>query len=296
MLLYFDDQERAAVELARAAGLQAVCVERHRFPDGEVRLRLPPPVPQRLVLFRSLHDPNEKLVELLLLAQTARALGARHLTLVAPYLAYMRQDMEFSPGEAVSQTIVGRFLSTLVDAVITVDPHLHRVATLQEVVPGTQAIVLTGAEILADLIVRRRQRPLLVGPDAESGQWVALAARRHGLDHLVCTKVRSGDRAVRVELPPFPVAGRVAVILDDVASTGQTVAAAARLLRAAGAASIDAAVTHALFAPDALEQMRASGVNEVWSTDCIAHDSNAVGMAQLLAQALEQAGAGLAAG
>lgn len=296
MLLYFDDQERAAVELARAAGLQAVCVERHRFPDGEVRLRLPPPVPQRLVLFRSLHDPNEKLVELLLLAQTARALGARHLTLVAPYLAYMRQDMEFSPGEAVSQTIVGRFLATLVDAVITVDPHLHRVATLQEVVPGTQAIVLTGAEILADLIVRRRQRPLLVGPDAESGQWVALAARRHGLDHLVCTKVRSGDRAVRVELPPFPVAGRVAVILDDVASTGQTVAAAARLLRAAGAASIDAAVTHALFAPDALEQMRASGVNEVWSTDCIAHDSNAVGMAQLLAQALEQAGAGLAAG
>lgn len=296
MLLYFDDQERAAVELARAAGLQAVCVERHRFPDGEVRLRLPPPVPQRLVLFRSLHDPNEKLVELLLLAQTARALGARHLTLVAPYLAYMRQDMEFSPGEAVSQTIVGRFLATLVDAVITVDPHLHRVATLQEVVPGTQAIVLTGAEILADLIVRRRQRPLLVGPDAESGQWVALAARRHGLDHLVCTKVRSGDRAVRVELPPFPVAGRVAVILDDVASTGQTVAAAARLLRAAGAASIDAAVTHALFAPDALEQMRASGVNEVWSTDCIAHDSNAVGMAQLLARALEQAGAGLAAG
>lgn len=296
MLLYFDDQERAAVELARAAGLQAVCVERHRFPDGEVRLRLPPPVPQRLVLFRSLHNPNEKLVELLLLAQTARALGARHLTLVAPYLAYMRQDMEFSPGEAVSQTIVGRFLATLVDAVITVDPHLHRVATLQEVVPGTQAIVLTGAEILADLIVRRRQRPLLVGPDAESGQWVALAARRHGLDHLVCTKVRSGDRAVRVELPPFPVAGRVAVILDDVASTGQTVAAAARLLRAAGAASIDAAVTHALFAPDALEQMRAGGVNEVWSTDCIAHDSNAVGMAQLLAQALEQAGAGLAAG
>lgn len=296
MLLYFDDQERAAVELARAAGLQAVCVERHRFPDGEVRLRLPPPVPQRLVLFRSLHDPNEKLVELLLLAQTARALGARHLTLVAPYLAYMRQDMEFSPGEAVSQTIVGRFLATLVDAVITVDPHLHRVATLQEVVPGTQAIVLTGAEILADLIVRRRQRPLLVGPDAESGQWVALAARRHGLDHLVCTKVRSGDRAVRVELPPFPVAGRVAVILDDVASTGQTVAAAARLLRAAGAASIDAAVTHALFAPDALEQMRAGGVNEVWSTDCIAHDSNAVGMAQLLARALEQAGAGLAAG
>ena len=268
--------------------MSAICIDSHRFPDGEIKLRLPAEMAQRVVLYRSLDNPNEKLVELLLVAQTARALGARHLTLVAPYMAYMRQDMAFTPGEAISQRIVGQFLSTIVNAIISVDPHLHRVATMQELVPGASAVVLTGAEILSDLIVQRRTRPLLVGPDAESRQWVALAARRHGLDFAVCTKVRSGDHAVQVALPPVDVAGRAVVILDDIASTGQTVSAAARLLRAADAASIDAAVTHALFAPQALDRMRAAGVGEVWSTDCIAHPSNSVSMAPLLAEALRE--------
>lgn len=288
MLLYFDDQRDAATRLAVAAGLTAACIERHHFPDGELKLRLPACVPARTVLYRSLDKPNEKLVELLLAARTARALGATHLTLVAPYLAYMRQDMAFSPGEAISQRIVGQFLSSIVDAVIAVDPHLHRVATLQELVPGAEAVVLTGAEVLADMIVQRRATPLLVGPDAESAQWIALAAARHGLDHMVCTKVRSGDRDVAVALPAGDVAGRSVVILDDMASTGHTIAAAARLLRDAGAASIDAAVTHALFTAQAMELMRASGIGEVWSTDCVTHASNVVSMADLLADALRR--------
>ena len=286
MLLYFDDQKDCARRLAQAAGLTATCVERHRFPDGEIKLRLPPQLPARVVVYRSLDNPNEKLVELLLLARTASALGAQHLTLVAPYMAYMRQDMAFTPGEAISQQIVGQFLSTIVHAIVSVDPHLHRVATLQEMVPGADAVVLTGAEVLADLIVQKRPNALLVGPDAESEQWITLAARRHGLDHSVCTKVRSGDRDVAVALPAGDVSGRAVVILDDMASTGHTIAAAARLLRDAGAASIDAAVTHALFTPQAMDLMRDSGIGEVWSTDCIAHASNAVHMAPLLADAL----------
>ncbi len=286
MLLYFEDQCEAALRLATAAGLEPACIEQHRFPDGETKLRLPAALPERVVVFRSLDHPNEKLVELLLLAQTARTLGAKHLTLVAPYLAYMRQDMAFVAGEAVSQRIVGRFLASLFDAAITVDPHLHRVATLQEAMPVPHAIVLCGAEPLSDLIAQRRQRPLLVGPDSESAQWVAVAAARHGFDHVVCSKVRNGDHAVEVALPPVAVAGRAAVVLDDVASTGHTAAAAARLLRAAGAASIDLAVTHALFTPDALALVHRAGVGEVWSTDCIAHSTNRVSMAALLAQAL----------
>jgi len=288
MLLYFDDQEDCARRLAQAAGLMATCVDRHRFPDGEIKLRLPPQLPARVVVYRSLDNPNEKLLELMLLARTASALGAQHLTLVAPYMAYMRQDMAFTPGEAISQQIVGQFLSTIVHAIVSVDPHLHRVATLQELVPGADAVVLTGAEVLADLIVQKRPNALLIGPDAESKQWITLAARRHGLDHSVCNKVRSGDRDVAVALPAGDVSGRAVVILDDMASTGHTMAAAARLLRDAGAASIDAAVTHALFTPKAMDLMRDSGIGEVWSTHCIAHTSNAVHMAPLLADALAQ--------
>jgi ribose-phosphate pyrophosphokinase len=239
-----------------------------------------------VALLRSLDHPNEKLIELLLAARTALALGARHLTLVAPYLAYMRQDIAFTPGEAVSQRIVGNFLADLFDAIITVDPHLHRVATLQEAVPVAQAVVLSAAPLLADLIAQRRRQPLLVGPDEESAQWIARAAARHGFDHAVCHKVRNGDRDVVIALPALEVRGRAVVLLDDIASSGHTFARAAQQLLAAGAASVDVAVTHALLAGDALQVLRSAGVGEIWSTDCVAHASNAVSIAPLVAAAL----------
>ncbi len=289
-LLHFADEADAARRLGQAAQLPVKMIDRHRFPDGELKLRLPVDgagrLPPHVVLLRSLHDPNEKLVELLLAARAARTLGARHITLVAPYLAYMRQDIAFAPGEVVSQQVVGGFLAGLVDAVITVDPHLHRVATLQEAIAVPDAIVLSGAEPLADLIAQRRPGALLVGPDGESAQWIAQAAARHGFDHAVCTKVRHGDREVTIELPPLNAQGRAVVLLDDMASTGRTLAQAARLLRAAGAASVDVAVTHALFAGDAVQALHDAGVGEVWSTDCIPHASNAVPMAEPLARAL----------
>lgn len=288
LLLHFDDESAAAQRLAHEAGLQARCIERHRFPDGELRLRLPSELPAGVVVLRGLHDPNEKLVELLLTAHTARSLGAQRLTLVTPYLGYMRQDIAFHPGEAVSQRIVGGFLAGLFDAVISVDPHLHRIARLDEAIPIAHAVSLSAAPLLAELAAARRDRPLLVGPDAESAQWVQSAATAFGLDHAVCTKERHGDRDVRIRLPEADFSGRAVVLIDDVASTGRTVALAARLLLDAGAATVDLAVTHALFAADALEVVHAAGVAEVWSTDCIPHPSNAVSVAPMLAQALRQ--------
>lgn len=285
-LLCFQDEQHTAQAAAEATGLTLAVVASHRFPDGEVRLRLPASLPARVVVWRGLHQPNEKLVELLLVAQTARTLGARHLTLVAPYLAYMRQDIAFNPGEAISQRVVGAFLATLFDAVITVDPHLHRVATLEEAVPVPHAVVLSGAPLLADHIATQRSNVVLIGPDEESLQWVAVAAQRHGWAHAVCRKTRHGDRQVDIELPALPVAGRAVVLIDDVASSGHTLARAAQLLRAAGAASVDVAVTHALFAPGAEQLVRDAGVGAIWSTDCIGHPSNAVSMVPAVATVL----------
>jgi ribose-phosphate pyrophosphokinase len=226
-------------------------------------------------------------VELLLAARTACTLGATQLTLIAPYLAYMRQDMAFMPGEAVSQRIVGSFLADLFDTVITVDPHLHRIQHLDEAIPVSRTVVLSGAPLLADLIAQRRPQALLVGPDEESAQWVAQAAARHGFDHAVCRKIRHGDRYVDISLPDTQVRGRTVVLLDDVASSGHTLAQAARGLLAAGAASVDVAVTHALFAGDAGPLLWQAGIRQVWSTDCIAHPSNAVSMASAIATALQ---------
>ena len=289
--LHFDDEQGAAERLAAAADLALRPVQRHRFPDGELRLTLPVDasgrLPERVVVLRSLHQPNEKLIELMLVARAARDLGVRHLTLVAPYLAYMRQDIAFHPGEAVSQRIVGPFLASLFDAVVSVDPHLHRVVTLEEAVPAAQTAVISGALLLADWIALQRPGAMLMGPDGESAQWVAQAAERHGFDYAVCTKERHGDRSVSVVLPPVDVQGRCVVLLDDMASTGHTLAQATRLLRAAGAAAVDVAVTHALIDAAALDALHAAGVGQFWSTDCVAHPTNAVATAGALALALQ---------
>ncbi|WP_374379339.1 ribose-phosphate diphosphokinase [Pseudomonas fluvialis] len=291
LLLYFAEEALPARRLAEACGLPAAAVESHRFPDDELRLRLPlqpgQALPEQLVLYRSLDRPNEKLVELLLLAGEARRLGVHRLWLVAPYLAYMRQDMAFHPGEVVSQQIIGPFLAGLFDGVITVDPHLHRIASLAEAIPRGVAVSLSGAPMLAELIAEQVEQPLLLGPDAESAQWVGQAAAVHGWPHGVCTKLRSGDRQVQISLPALDLRGRNVVLLDDVASSGRTLAAAAQQALAAGAATVDVAVTHALFAGDALAVIAAAGVGRVWSTDCISHPSNAIAMAPCLAQALQ---------
>ncbi len=286
LLLAFDDETALARRLADALGWPLACIERHAFPDGETRLRLPPQLPEQVVLLRGLQDPNAKLTELLLAAAGARELGARRLLLVSPYLAYMRQDMAFNPGEVVSQRHLGRLLAASFDAVVTVDPHLHRVVTMDEVVPGRRSLALTAAILLGAHAARQVPGALLLAPDEEAGQWVRQAAQAHGLDHAVCCKLRHGDRDVEVALPDAGVAGRAVVLLDDVASTGRTLAAAARGALAQGAATVDVAVTHALFIGDALAQVQAAGVRHVWSSDCVPHASNAVSVVPLLAAAL----------
>ncbi|MDE2275431.1 MAG: ribose-phosphate diphosphokinase [Burkholderiales bacterium] len=286
LLLAFDDEAGLAVRLAAALGCALSIVERHAFPDGETRLRLPAALPAHVIALRGLQDPNAKLTELLLAAGGARELGARRLTLVSPYLAYMRQDIAFTPGEVVSQRLLGRLLAAQFDTVITVDPHLHRVPTLDAVLQRPGGIALSAATLLGGYAAQQVPGALLVAPDEEAGQWVRAAAQAHGLAHAVCTKQRQGDREVTVTLPAADVAGRAVVLLDDVASTGRTLAAAARGVLAAGAATVDVAVTHGLFIGDALAQIRAAGVRFVWSSDCVPHATNVVSVVPLLAAAL----------
>ena len=288
MLLAFEDEAPLAQALAQALEAPLAFVQRHGFPDGELRLRLPEGLPPRVLMLRGLQQPNEKLVELLLCAPAARELGACELILLSPYLAYMRQDMAFTPGEVVSQRHVAALLGSLFDAVLTVDPHLHRVHSMAELFPGRRALALSAAPLLGDWAARQLERPILIGPDEEATQWVRAAAQPRGLEWGIGRKRRLGDREVILELPPLEYGARAVVLLDDVASTGQTLIAAATQALARGAASVDVAVTHALFVGDALAQLHEAGVRHVWSTDAVPHPSNAVSVAPLLAQAAAQ--------
>jgi len=287
IVLGFPENVAQSTALAAALRCDHATIDVHRFPDGESRLRLPPQLPADVVLFRTLDRPNDKLVELLIAAGGARALGARKLTLVAPYLCYMRQDVAFTPGEPVSQRIVGRILADAFDTVVTVDPHLHRVATLAEAVPAKSAIALTAAGLIGEwLQLRLPPDALLLGPDEESAQWVSRVAAPGGFAWAVARKQRFGDRDVRVTLPQLELENRTVMLVDDVIASGQTLVEAARLLHAAGAARVEAVATHGLYAPGAREALAAARIESVLATDAIPGDSAVIPLAGLLAQAL----------
>jgi len=286
LLLGFPEYSGPARNLATAAGLDFSEIDVHYFPDGESRIRLPEHIPQRVLICRSLHQPNGKLVELALAASTARELGAKKVTLVAPYLCYMRQDKAFHPGEAISQRIVGNLLATWFDEVITVDPHLHRVHRLEDAVPAACALALAATDAMSAYLDGRLQNPILIGPDEESEQWVAAIARQNHLEFHVAHKDRFGDSDVRVSLPVADYQERHVVLVDDVASTGHTLEAACRELKPYQPASITVMVTHPLFVGDALERIKLAGADEVWSCDSITHPTNRIRLAESLAAAL----------
>jgi ribose-phosphate pyrophosphokinase len=288
LLIGFPEYREQAQRLASAAGIAYADALIHHFPDGESRLRLPESLPEHIVLCRTLDHPNSKLLELVLAAATARDLGAKHITLVAPYLCYMRQDMAFQAGEAVSQRIVGTLLSQWIDALITVDAHLHRVHQLEQAVPVMPAINLAATSVISDFLEKQVDNPMLVGPDEESGQWVAAIARDSRLDYCVARKQRLGDQRVRVSLPDADYHDRHIVLVDDVASTGHTLEEAARELERFQPASISVLVTHALFVGDAQQRLHRAGISQIWSTDAIPHGSNALHLEQLIAEALHE--------
>jgi ribose-phosphate pyrophosphokinase len=286
LVLGFAEYREAAQRVAAAAGMRYAQVDIHTFPDGESRVRLPPALPDHVVLCRSLDHANSKLIELELAAATALALGARRLTLVAPYLCYMRQDAAFQPGESVSQRIIGELLARRFDTLVTVDPHLHRTHRLEEAVPVRRALALNAAQAMAAWVAAHRSDALLLGPDEESLQWVSAIAAPGSLDYGVGRKQRLGDHQVRVRLPELSFQDRHVVLVDDVASTGSTLADAARQLATRGPASISVLVSHALFVGNAVARLREAGVGTICSTDSIAHSSNQIRLDALLAEAL----------
>lgn len=283
--------EPMAARLVAAAGGEIVALETRRFPDAETYLRLAGDVSHRQVaIVCTLDHPDGKFLPLAFAAATARELGASRVGLVAPYLAYMRQDRRFKDGEAVTAPEFARLLSASVDWLVTVDPHLHRHASLDEIYGIPSRVVSAGAD-LAEWIGRHVQQPLIVGPDAESEQWVKRIAAHARCPFVVLAKRRLGDRQVAIDLPDLSgVRGRQPVLVDDIVSSAGTMIEAARLLAAAGLPRPICAAVHGLFAGDSFERL--SVVAEaVVTTNTVAHRSNAIDLSDRIAHAVvEMAG------
>ncbi len=288
LVLGFADYEDQGRRLANALSVDFAKVNLHHFPDGESKVVLPPDLPEQLIICRTLNFPNSKLIELLLAVETARDKGAKQITLISPYLCYMREDIAFQPGEAVSQRIIGRFLANLFDAVITTDAHLHRISRLTQAIPGIRAVNTTAAPIMSDFLKNRTEEVLLVGPDSESAQWVEAIAQSAGCQCIIAQKQRFNDRQVEVTLPPGDYHGKRIMLIDDVISTGSTLVTIASLLYKQGVLAIDALVTHALFDQQVALNLQQAGIGNIWSTDSVTHPSNILQLDQLLATAVRE--------
>lgn len=279
----------AAGRLAARLGISLHAIAVHRFPDEELRVTVGPAA-ETTIVFASLHQPNDKVLALLFASEALRRGGAKRLVLVAPYLCYMRQDIAFHEGEAVSQKVIGKLLAQAFDRVVTVDAHLHRTANIRDVFPGNEADDLSAIPAVADALRTGIDRQMVIaGPDEESRQWVSDLAARLGLDFTVARKSRHGDRAVEMAfLDPARLANRPVLLVDDIVSSGATLSACAKALQSAGVTSIDAVVTHALFPPELVGALFAAGIRSVKSTDSVPHPTNAISLDGVLAEALRK--------
>lgn len=291
MLIAFPDMAQLAAELTPLLGAEQRHLEWRHFPDGESLVTLPPDLTGRdVALLATLRDPDRLALPLHFATKTTRDLGAKSVGLIAPYLAYMRQDKRFHPGEAVSAPIFANFLANGFDWLVTVDPHLHRNPDLFQLfsIPAAHAVA---APVIAAWIKDNIPDAVLLGPDSESQQWVADVAKLAQRPYEVLRKIRRGDRSVDVSLPKSDaLRAGTPVILDDIASSGQTVVRALEQLRLLKTDPAVCVIIHAVFAGSSFEDILTAGAARIVTTNTIAHDSNEISVAPLLAAAFHSVG------
>lgn len=259
-----------------------------RFPDEESYVRIETSISGReVILVCTLHRPDDKLLPLLFLAATAKEVGASRVGLVAPYLAYMRQDRQFQPGEGITSTYFAKIISSFVDWLVTVDPHLHRRGSLAEIY-SVPSKVVHAAPIISNWIRANVEAPVLVGPDSESAQWVAAVAEGAGAPHLILEKVRRGDREVEITVPKIERwRDQTPVLVDDIISTARTMIETVSHLRRAGLKPPVCLGVHAVFADQAYSDLLASGVARVVTCNTIPHASNGIDLIESLTEAAQ---------
>lgn len=288
VVLAMPGNEQLADALADTLALTRVAARVRHFPDGESHVRIEGAVDKRHALIVcTLDRPDEKLVPLFLLAAAAREAGACSVGLVAPYLAYMRQDKQFHAGETISARHMGAWISQHMDWLVTVDPHLHRIAALSEVYSIPSRLV-HAADSVAQWLRAHIQQPLLIGPDEESMQWVRDVAQRADVPFMVLNKTRHGDRDVVVSVPDVARwRTHTPVLIDDIVSTARTMIETVMHLRRAGLTPPVCVAVHAVFAQTAYDDLRAAGAADIVSCDTIIHPSNRIVLAPAIAVAVQ---------
>ncbi|AKS40403.1 ribose-phosphate diphosphokinase [Wenzhouxiangella marina] len=288
-LIALPGNEPLAHALSEQLDAPLLDLEFRRFPDGESYLRLDADLSgRRVALVATLDRPDDKIPGLLFTADLCRDLGAERVGLICPYLPYMRQDCRFHPGEALTSRSFARWLSDHLDWLVTVDPHLHRYHSLDEIY-ALDSEVVAAAPALGDWIAGTVDNPLVIGPDGESEQWVRAVAEPRQLPWRVMSKVRHGDRDVEQSVPDLDgFETHTPVLVDDIISSGATVAEATRHLLDAGLPAPVVVAVHGLFGDRSRELLRHAGVARVVCTNSVNAPESDIGLSSLLVPAIQR--------
>jgi ribose-phosphate pyrophosphokinase len=285
MALFFPmpGNEDLAHELAVRTASGTGRIESRHFPDGETYVRVHGDAKdQDAFLVCTLARPDEQFLPLVFAARVIRATGAKSMTLVAPYLSYLRQDRAFNGGEAVSSRIFADLIGREFDRLVTIDPHLHRYASLDEVYDIPTTVVHAG-QLIAVWVRENVNVPVVLGPDEESAQWVEEIARGAGCPWAVFRKERHGDREVQLTAPELNAYRHCTpVLVDDVISSGTTMKEAAKLLLAAGLPAPQCIAVHGLLTEETAAELRRL-TQSLLTTDSVPNAYGQLKVASLLA-------------
>lgn len=285
----YPGNEQAANEMCARSDFELGQADWKFFPDGESKFTLHSAVENAtVVLVCSLDRPDEKLSRLYFFSQLVKSYGAKSISLLAPYLSYMRQDKVFSRGEGITAAYCAQLISSFADALITVDPHLHRINNLNEVFT-IPCIKIHAASELSNYIKQHLSNVVLIGPDAESEQWVSEVASGVGCDFTVLEKVRKGDREVQISMKHEErLVGKTIVLVDDIISTGRTLIETLRHLKQSHLPVPHCLAVHAVFAEDAYERLLEEGTQSIVTCSTIKHVSNKISLSHLYIKAINE--------
>lgn len=256
-----------------------------RFPDGESYVRILTQVKnRRTVVVCTLANPDEKLLSLYFLSKTLKSLGAEHIGLVAPYLAYMRQDKVFNVGEGVTSEYFASLISDCADSLLTVDPHLHRRHSMSEIY-SIPCEVIHASPLISAYISEHVNKPLLIGPDSESEQWVSEVAKNANAPFIVLEKTRLGDKDVKVTVPQVDkFRSHTPVLVDDIIATARTMIETIKHLKGAGMLAPVCIGIHPIFAGSAYADLKDSGVDRIVTCNTTPHATNQIDITKLISE------------
>lgn len=288
IIFAFPGYETFACKMRDQTGFLLGSLAINRFPDGESLVTLKTDVKNKdVIVVCGLDNVDDKIMPLMFFTHLAREFGAKRVGLVAPYLGYMRQDRRFHPGQAITSVIFSKYLSSLVDLLVTLDPHLHRHKSLDEIymIP---TVVLHAREEIGKWIKTNVKNPVIVGPDEESRQWVKDVAEKIQVPFIVLEKIRHGDRDVKVSVPDVGAyRDYTPILVDDIISTAQTMIETVKHLHKAAMKPPVCIGIHAIFAGEAYSRLKNAGVAKIATTNTVLHETNEIDVTSLFSCALK---------